>query len=164
MDESSRPGHRLTAAGERIVRIGEIVVVAAAALLVLAAVIVATAMLFVLFVEGIHADLRSIDSIPELQTAVQRVFAGVLLLMLGLELLETLKCYFTESQIRIEVILIVALIAVARHVMLLDVEHTGWAALFGSAALILALAASYWLVRSRRVAAAATLGAPPRQE
>ena len=44
----------------------------------------------------------------------------------------------------------VALIAVARHVMLLELDQTSGAVLLGSAALILALAASYWLVRGRR--------------
>jgi uncharacterized membrane protein (DUF373 family) len=150
----SSPERRLQAVGERVVRVGEIVVVAAGGLLVLAAVILATGTLIVLFVAGASSGLGSIDSIPELQVAIQRVFAGVLLLMLGLELLETLKCYFTESQIRIEVILVVALIAVARHVMVLDVEHTNGAVLLGCAALVVGLAASYWLVRSRRERAA----------
>jgi uncharacterized membrane protein (DUF373 family) len=74
--------------------------------------------------------------------------------MLGLELLETLKTYFTESHIRIEVILVVALIAIARHIMLMDIDHTSGPVLVGSAALTLALAVSYWLIRSRREALA----------
>ena len=136
-------------AGERIVRFGEILVVTAGGLLLLAAVIVAAGTLFVLFVSGVIHSLGSIDSIPELQTAVQRVFAGVLLLMLGLELLETLKSYFTDFRLNIEIILIVALIALGRHIMLLDIEHTDGTVLLGVAALTLALAVSYRLVRGR---------------
>jgi uncharacterized membrane protein (DUF373 family) len=141
--------------GERIARNGEIIVVAVSGLLVLAAVMFASGTLVVLFADGVRANIGSVDTIAELQNGVQRVFAGVLLLMLGLELLETLKAYFTESQIRIEVILIVALIAVARHVMLLDIEHANADVLLGSAALTLALAASYWLVKWRRAGPAA---------
>lgn len=157
--EPRRPsliGRRLTAAAERVVRLGEITVVAAAGLLVLTAVVLAAGTLFVLFADGVRTELGSIGSIEALQVAIQKVFAGVLLLMLGLELLETLKSYFTTSQVRIEVILIVALIAVARHVMLIDLTQTSGAVLLGAAALTLALAASYRLVRGKRVAALKT--------
>ncbi len=152
-DGRSLAGAKLAVAAVRVMRIGEIVVIAAAGLLVLAAVILAAGTLFVLFADGVRRHLDSIASIEALQTAIQSVFAGVLLLMLGLELLETLKSYFTESQVRIEVILIVALIALARHVMLMDITRTSGAVLLGAAALTLALAASYWLVRARRAAA-----------
>ena len=135
---------------------GEIAVIACAGLLVLIAVILAAGTMFVLFADGVRANLGVIGSIDALQAAIQKVFAGVLLLMLGLELLETLKSYFTESQVRIEIILVVALIAVARYVMLLNIEQTSGAVLFGSAALTLALAASYWLVRGRRVRASSS--------
>src|SRR5262245_56868578 len=87
---------RLSALAERVVRASELFVVAAAALLVIVAVIVATGVLYVLFVKGVRAQLGEIGSIEALQPAVQRVFAGVLLLMLGLELLETLKTYFKD--------------------------------------------------------------------
>ncbi len=143
-------GRRLAASAERVVRIGEIIVIVGSGLLVLIAVLLAAGTLIVLFATGVRADLGSIGSIGALQTAVQNVFAGVLLLMLGLELLETLKSYFRESQVRIEVILIVALIALARHVMLLDITQTSGAVLLGAAALTLALAASYKLVRGSR--------------
>jgi uncharacterized membrane protein (DUF373 family) len=136
--------------GRRIVHFGEIFVVAAAGVLVLTAIFVAAITLFELVFDGVRRNIGSIESISELQTAVQAVFAGVLLLMLGLELLETLKSYFTDSHLRIEIILVVALIAVSRHVMLIDVQHASGAELIGSSALTLSLAASYWLVRSRR--------------
>jgi uncharacterized membrane protein (DUF373 family) len=146
----SRPAGALSVASERIVRLSEVIVVSAAGLLVVASVTLAAGTMFALFINGLRRGLQSIDSIQDLQVAVQRVFAGVLLLMLGLELLETLKSYFTESRIKIEVILIVALIAVGRHIMLIDIEHTDGAVLLGAAALTLALALSYILVRSRR--------------
>ena len=144
-----RTDPRLTLLSQRVTRVSEMVIVGAAGLLVIAAVVIAAGTLFVLFVRGVWNGLGSIDTIESLQTAVQRLFAGVLLLVLGLEILETLKNYFQDSRIRIEVILIVALIAVSRHVMLIDLEHTPGTVLLGAAALVLALAASYWLVRAR---------------
>jgi len=83
------------------------------------------------------------------QVAIQKVFAGVLLLMLGLELLETLKTYFRQYHIRTEVILVVAIIAVGRHIIQFDFEHASGSVLAGMALLIVALAVSYYLVRAR---------------
>ena len=115
----------------------------------MAAVAVATALMYSLFVSGIQNNLGSINSVGEVQSAVERVFAGVLLLLLGLELLETLKTYFSDYHVRIEVILIVAMIAVGRHIVQIDFEHIAPAALAGVAMLILALSISYYLVRTR---------------
>lgn len=140
---------RLTQLGERVVRTSEFLVVSAAALLVIATVITATVTLYSLFINGLHTKLSSIESIDALQEAIQHIFAGVLLLMLGLELLETLKTYFQHYQIRTEVILVVAMIAVGRHIIQFDYEHTSGAMLLGTAALMLALSISYYLVRTR---------------
>jgi uncharacterized membrane protein (DUF373 family) len=90
--------------------------------------------------------LGDIDNIRELQSALQRAFAGVLLVLLGMELLETLKNFFADHHVRLQVILIVAIIAVGRHIMLLDLEHTQAGLLIGVGILILALTLGYFLV------------------
>jgi uncharacterized membrane protein (DUF373 family) len=87
-----------------------------------------------------------ITDVEDLQSALQRAFAGVLLVLLGLELLETLKNYFTAHHLRLQVILIVAIIAVSRHIMLLDFEHTDGIVLVGVAVLILSLTVGYFLI------------------
>ena len=134
---------------EKLVRGFEIFIVCAAGLLLMLAVAVATVLMYSLFVSGIQNNLGSIKSVAETQSAVQRVFAGVLLLLLGLELLETLKTYFSDYHVRIEVILVVAMIAVGRHIVQIDFEHIAPAGLAGLAVLILALSISYFLVRRR---------------
>lgn len=151
-EHDRRLGRRLLPLTERAVRVTEVIVIVAATALVIASVILATVTMYGLFIQGVSTDLGSIQSIDALQAAVQRVFGGVLLLMLGLELLETLKSYFTDFRFKIEIILIVSMIAIGRHIMLLDIEHTSGAVLLGSAGLMLALAASYVLVRERRTA------------
>ncbi len=140
---------RLIEFGEKLVRTSEFFVVSAAGLLVIAAVIFATLALYGLFIDGIPRRFGSVESIDHIQEAIQHVFAGVLLLMLGLELLETLKTYFQHYQLRTEVILVVAMIAVGRHIIQFDFEHTSGSTLAGMAALMLALAISYYLVRVR---------------
>jgi uncharacterized membrane protein (DUF373 family) len=47
-----------------------------------------------------------------------------LTVILALELLETLKAYFAEHRVRLEVILIVSIIAVGRHALEIDFDHT----------------------------------------
>jgi uncharacterized membrane protein (DUF373 family) len=87
-----------------------------------------------------------ITDVEDLQRALQRAFAGVLLVLLGLELLETLKNYFTAHHVRLQVILIVAIIAVSRHIMLVDFEHIDGVVLIGVAVLILSLTVGYFLI------------------
>jgi len=140
---------RVIALGEKLVRTSEFFVVTAAGLLLIAAVFFATAALYQLFIKGILVNFGSLGSIDVIQDAIQRVFAGVLLLMLGLELLETLKTYFQHYHIRTEVILVVAMIAVGRHIIQFDFEHASGSVLAGIAMLMLALSASYYLVRAR---------------
>jgi uncharacterized membrane protein (DUF373 family) len=132
---------------ERLVKASEIVVVTAAEFLVIVAILLAAFIIYAVFFDRIGAGLGSIGSLEELQTGVERVFAGVLLLMLGLELLKSLKSFFNEFRLQVEIIVVVAMIAVARHIMLINLEHTDASALLGFAALILALAISYALIR-----------------
>jgi len=103
--------------------------------------------LVLLVVREIGRSWGQIDSIAELQEAVQSLFAGVLLVVLGLELLDTLRNYFIEHRFRVEFLISVALIAVARHIIQLDYEHTSPWLVMAIALLIFALAASYVGVR-----------------
>ncbi len=132
---------------ERLLRIFERGILYAAQLLLVIVILLAVAQLWYLLAIAIRDRLGDIDSIPLLTQAVQRSFSGVLLIVLGLELLETLRVYFTHHRVRLEIILIVAIIAVARHIINLDVEHLSGASLAGIAALIAGLTGGYYLVR-----------------
>jgi uncharacterized membrane protein (DUF373 family) len=57
------------------------------------------------------------------------------------------KVYFRDHQVRVEVILLVSLIAMGRHVLEIDLHHTEPFFLVGIASLIVVLAASYYLVK-----------------
>lgn len=92
-------------------------------------------------------QLLSIDSAPEFQMRLQNAFGGALLVLLGLELLETVRTYFTEHRIRLEVIMIVAMIAVSRHIITIDFGHADGLWLLGVASLVVALGAAYYLVK-----------------
>ena len=107
----------------------------------------ALAMLVLIVVREMGRSWNQIDSIAELQQAAQALFAGVLLVVLGLELLDTLRNYFIEHRLRVEFLISVALIAVARHVIQLDYEHESPWLIIAIAVLMFSLAASYVAVR-----------------
>jgi uncharacterized membrane protein (DUF373 family) len=140
-----------THTGEKIVKQFKFVVVIAVALLLILSVAIAISVLYVLFIDGLRANMTAVHSVGRMQGELQRLFAGVLLVLLGLELIETLKTYFTADSIRIEVILIVAMIGVGRHILNIDLERIGAPTLIGAAALILALAVSYFLIKRANI-------------
>lgn len=100
-----------------------------------------------LVVRELYRTAGNVETIAELQEGVQDLFAGILLVVLGLELMDTLRNYFMEHRLRVELLLSVALIAVARHVIQLDYEHVSPALVAGIAFLTFSLAASYVGVR-----------------
>jgi uncharacterized membrane protein (DUF373 family) len=132
---------------ERLLNLFERGILHAAQLLLMLVILAAVVQLWYLFISAIRDHLADLSSIPLLTVAVQRGFGGVLLIVLGLELLETLRVYYTEHRVRLEIILVVATIAVGRHVINLDFEHIQGAELAGIAGLVLALTGGYWLVK-----------------
>ena len=75
------------------------------------------------------------------------IFGLFLLVLLGIELVSTLKTYLTENEIHVEVVFAVALIAIGRKVIILDVKEIPSASLLGIAAIIISLSVGYFLVR-----------------
>lgn len=75
------------------------------------------------------------------------IFGFFLLLLIGVELLETIKAYLSESIVHSEIVLEVALIAIARKVISLDLKTYDSLTLIGIAALIISIAVSYYLIK-----------------
>jgi len=75
------------------------------------------------------------------------LFGQFLLVLIGIELLHSMKIYAVRRVIHLEAVLIVALIAVARKVIVLEPKELPEGALTGIAAITLALALGYYLVR-----------------
>ncbi len=110
-------------------------------LIVLLGVIVALATLEVGFTLA-----KDIISPPVLFPGIDRlldIFGKVLLVVLGIELLETLRSFANEGRVRAEIVLTVAVIALARKIILIEPEHASAVVLFGDAALLAALAVAY---------------------
>lgn len=67
-----------------------------------------------------------------------------LLVLIGLELLETIRAYLDRREFHVEIVILVAIIAIARKVILLESPDTG--ELIGIALIIIALCGGYYLV------------------
>jgi uncharacterized membrane protein (DUF373 family) len=78
------------------------------------------------------------------------IFGLFLLVLIGVELLETIKAYVKENVVHYEVVLTVAMIAIARKVIILDVKELPSMTLVGIAAIIVALSAAKFYYRSEK--------------
>jgi uncharacterized membrane protein (DUF373 family) len=79
-----------------------------------------------------------------------RIFGFFFVILIGFELVETVEMYFKENVIHAEVVLLVAVIAVSRKVILLDLEKYDPLAIIGLGIIIIALGGCYWLIKHAR--------------
>jgi len=75
------------------------------------------------------------------------IFGFFLMILIGLELIETMKIYLSEESVHVEIIFLVAIIAITRKVIILDVKSSAPLTLLGVAAIILALAIGYYALK-----------------
>ena len=75
------------------------------------------------------------------------VFGFFLMVLIGLELLETVKAYLEEDIVHAEVVFLVAMVAVARKAIITDYKDACPDLLLGMSALIVALSTGYYLVK-----------------
>ena len=85
------------------------------------------------------------------------VFGAFLLILIGLELMKTVVMYLDEHVLHVEVVLTVAIIALARHAIDLDIEHANPVTLMGMGVMIFALAlGSYYFQKAAADSSAAS--------
>lgn len=75
------------------------------------------------------------------------LFGVFLLVLIGIELLDTIKVYLKENVVHVEVVVLVAIIAVARKVVVLKVEEMNGEIIIGIGVLIVSLAVAYYLIK-----------------
>lgn len=94
--------------------------------------------------------LRDIITPPIILLEIEElleIFGFFLLVLIGIELLETIKAYLMTHVVHVEIVLEVALIAIARKVIILDLEKYESLTLVGIAALISAVALAFWVIK-----------------
>lgn len=87
--------------------------------------------------------LLEIDELLEL-------FGFFMLVLIGLELLETIRAYYVEHTLHAEIVINVAMIAIARKIIILDVKDLPSPTLIGIAAIVLALSAAYFVIKRHK--------------
>ncbi|MFZ5861289.1 MAG: phosphate-starvation-inducible PsiE family protein [Nitrospirota bacterium] len=82
----------------------------------------------------------------------QTVFGEIMTLLIALEFNHTLQYVVTRQQsfIQTSVVLLIALLALARKFIILDLHTVTEGQVFGLAAATLALGATYWLLKERQ--------------
>lgn len=75
------------------------------------------------------------------------IFGLFLNVLIALEILENITAYLKKHVVQVELVIVTSLIAVARKIIILDLEKTQGLDLIALAATILALSISYWIIR-----------------
>lgn len=105
-------------------------------------------------VELIYVIIKDVISPPlfllELDELLE-IFGVFMLVIIGIELFESIiKTYLREDVDHVKVVLAVAMIAIARKVIILDIKEVSSLTMLGIAAIILALSVGYYLAKKRK--------------
>jgi len=92
--------------------------------------------------EIIAAPMFNIDA-----GELMNLFSLFLVLLIGLELLETVKAYLKDDIVHVEFIILVAIIAIARKVIIWDFNKYSTTELLSLSAMIVALGITYFLIK-----------------
>lgn len=112
------------------------------------------------------AIVQEILKPPNLLIEVENLldlFGLFLLVLIGVELLDTIRAYLKEHVVHEEVILGAALIAVARKVIVLDIKQYNGLQLVGIGVVILAVTAAYWITKRAHAEKAESKSGPIKE-
>lgn len=76
------------------------------------------------------------------------IFSLLLVLLIGLELLETVKAYLKDDIVHVEFVILVAIIAIARKVIVWDFNKYSTEELLSLSAMMVGLGISYFLIKA----------------
>jgi uncharacterized membrane protein (DUF373 family) len=95
--------------------------------------------------------IKDVYQPPHLLLSVNQlleIFGLFMLVLIGIELLETIiKTYLTQGRPHYEVVLSVAIIAIARKVIILDLKEVSSLSLIGIASIVIALTFGFFLMK-----------------
>ena len=128
-----------------VVRYEELIIVVLMSFLMVVVAISTLELGWLLLQDAITMGHRMLIDVEEML----ELFGFFLLVLVGIELLVTLKSYLFDRVIHVEVVLEVSLIAVAQKVIITD-KSAGATTLLGLAGLVVALALAFWIVKIAR--------------
>jgi len=98
--------------------------------------------LYVIHEKILQSPILIIDA-----AGLMNLFSLFLVLLIGLELLETVKAYLKEDVVHVEFIILVAIIAIAWKAIVWDFNKYNTEELISLAVMILALGITYFLIK-----------------
>ncbi|MBN2481505.1 MAG: phosphate-starvation-inducible PsiE family protein [Bacteroidales bacterium] len=78
---------------------------------------------------------------------LMELFSLFLIIIIGIELLETIKAYLQSQVVHVELVVLVAIIAIARKVIVWDFNKYTFNELIALAIMVIALGLTYFLVK-----------------
>src|SRR4028118_468709 len=75
------------------------------------------------------------------------IFGLFLNVLIALEILENITAYLKKHVIQVELVIVTSIIAVARKIIILDLEKTSGVDIIGLGIALLSLSISYWIIR-----------------
>lgn len=105
--------------------------------------LVATINVFLTIVTGLVMNPLVAFSAAKLQ----ELFGLFLVILIGIELLDTVKAFLKEEMVHVEIVVLVAIIAISRKVIVWEFSEYNIMQLFGLAAMLLALALTYAIIK-----------------
>jgi uncharacterized membrane protein (DUF373 family) len=96
---------------------------------------------------GAPPDPASVSAFLHQFSIYREVFGSFLLILIGVELIKTIVTYLQSHELHVEVVFTVAMIAIARHAIDLDIERVSPMTIISMGAMVLALALSYFYFR-----------------
>lgn len=106
--------------------------------------------LILAFIDIVYVIIENILEPPILiidADKLMELFSLFLIILLGLELLETIKAYLEEDVVHVELVVLVAIIALARKVIIWDFNKYSYTELISLAIIIVALGITYFLIK-----------------
>ncbi len=128
---------------EKILKAFDKLIIVTLLILMMIAVFVATIELAIIIYEQIMNPPVLLLDIAEML----EIFGFFMMVLIGHELLASIKTYLLEDKVHAEVIFLVAIVAVSRKIIILDYKTITPEMLYGMAAVIIALGVGYYLVR-----------------
>lgn len=108
--------------------------------------------LIVFIVQNLSFELRnlSIESNFTFKSTLFEIFGLFLNILIALEILENITAYLKKHVFQVELVIATSLIAVARKIIIFDIEKKTGVDLIGLALAIFALSISYLIIRSQK--------------
>lgn len=88
-----------------------------------------------------------VQTYPGFKNTLFYIFGLFLNVLIALEILENITAYLKKHVVQVELVIVTSLVAVARKIIILDIEKTGGLEVIGLAIAILSLSLSFLVIR-----------------